>query len=715
MGMAGRFREVWYEEGHAPLYLVQLPARFEPVANGYSGWIQRGDADGILKTALALRPGERWRCHLGVPPRGTFRAWLAATGTRGRVEFRLRVHPATGPEREWRRALAVPAPRWVPWTLSWAELGDSEVDLELGIDGDPGVVALWGHPAVLSRRRPREIAALARAFVALFGVRQAIRNAWELLQRPSLDRGDDYDAWRRRQRLLAPDCGASVSVSVLLRVGGHGAEAVQWSLASLRRQTHPRWTACAVLSPEQAANLEADPRLVVEPGEESWSRLLDLADGDVIAVLDAGDELAPHALATIAAAFADEAVDVAYSDEDRLDSDGRRVEPFFKPDWSPEYFVASGYTGRLTAWRRRAVTAAGGFRVALGSAQEFDLTLRLIERGVGVRHVDDILYHRRGAPHAWNGVSGDAERALRDHFARCAIDARGEAHARPGLLRVRYGLRARPRVSIVIPTAGSERLIGERRLDLLLNCVRSIVGTSTYEQFEILCLHGDTLRPETRAGLAALHDPRIHLTAFRRGPLNIAAKMNVGARLARGEQLLFLNDDTEVVTPDWIEALLEFSQQPAIGAVGPKLLFPSGAIQHGGMAVADRVPIILFRWSPRDHPGYFGNLAVPCNRSALIGACLMTRREAFEAAGGFDETMPVIWHDLDYCFSVRARGLRVVFTPYAELYHFETASRPSAFRSGETVAMARKWGAALARDPYHSRHFRQDRADCRIA
>src|SRR5678816_1928000 len=168
------------------------------------------------------------------------------------------------------------------------------------------------------------------------------------------------------------------------------------------------------------------------------------------------------------------------------------------------------------------------------------------------------------------------------------------------------------------------------------------------------------------------------------------------------------------VTPDWIETLLEFSQQPEIGAVGPKLLFPSGAIQHGGMAVADRVPIILFRWLPRDHPGYFGTLAVPCNRSALIGACLMTRRALFDELGGFDEAMPFIWHDLDYCFAVRARGLRVVFTPYAELYHFETASRPATFRSADTVAMARKWGAALESDPFYSRHFRQDRADCRV-
>ena len=714
MGVAARLREIWYEEGHAPLYLLQLPGRLDAAGDSGSGWTEHVDAGSVVRRAIALRSGERFRYHLGVPPRGTFHAWLAGSGSNGTTEYRLLATTTDGRRYEWRRAVALPAPRWTLWALPFGELGDAEVDLELSVHGPDGAVGLWGNPAVLSRRGPREIAALARAFVSLFGVGAAAHKAWELLQRPTFDRGNDYDAWRRRRRSPHYE-PAALTVSLLLRVSGAADDDLRRSLASLRAQTHTRWQLCAVLPAERAASLAGDPRVTIGSGDESWSRLLSLADGDLVAALDAGDELAPQALAAIAAAFADDGVDVAYSDEDRLAADGCHREPFFKPDWSPEYFLASGYTGRLTAWRRSAVEAAGGFRPPLGSAQEFDLTLRLVERGAGVRHVDDVLYHRRGLSHAWNGNGADAEQAVREHFARRGVAACGEAHARPGLLHIRYRLQTQPLVSIVIPTGGRERLVGERRVDLLLNCLHSILRHTTYERFEILCIDDDNLRPETTAGLAALGDERIRLMSFREGPLNIAAKMNFGVRQARGEQVLFLNDDIEVVTPDWIEALLEFSQQPEIGAVGPKLLYPSGAIQHGGMAVADRVPIILFRWSPRDHPGYFGSLAVPCNRSALIGACLMTRRELFSAVGGFDVTMPFIWHDLDYCFAVRARGLRVVFTPYAELYHFETSSRPPIFRSADTVRMARKWGDALARDPFYSRHFRQDRVDCRVS
>ncbi|MGH7789135.1 MAG: glycosyltransferase family 2 protein, partial [Candidatus Binatia bacterium] len=645
------------------------------------------------------------------------------------IEFCLRLTAADGRRRAWTRTLPAPAASWTPFAAPLAEFAEAEVDLALSarvVAGEaPNVAPLWGNPTILSRRRPREVAALARAYLALFGLRGGARKAWELARRPTFDRGDDYESWRRRRperharrplretdRETAPR-PAPGRFSLLLRAADASPELVERTLASIRGQTRDDWQVCLALPAARAAALAAHPQVVVDTAAEpAWGALLTLAQGEFVAAIDAGDELAPHALAALAAAIERAPdVDVVYSDEDQIDAGGRHCQPFFKPDWSPEYFLASGYIGRLTALRRRAVDAAGGFRPALGSAQEFDLALRLIERGAVVRHVDDVLYHRRGAAlPAWD--TADAGRALREHFGRRGVDARGVPHAPSGLMRVRYALRERPVVSIVMPTGGRERLVGERRIDLLLNCLQTVVR-STYTRLEIICLDDGNLRPETRAGLAALGDDRIRLVSSP-PPLNIAAKMNQGARMTSGEHLLFLNDDIEVVTPDWIEALLEFSQQPEIGVTGPKLLFPSGAIQHAGMAVADRVPIILFRWSPRDHPGYFGNLAVACNYSALIGACLMTRRDVFEAVGGFDERMPFIWHDLDYCFQARARGLRVVFTPYAELYHFETASRPTTFRSVDTIHMARKWGDALERDPFYNRHLRQDRADFRV-
>jgi GT2 family glycosyltransferase len=713
VSIIGRVREIWYEEAHAPLYLVALPGALDAPAGSGAGWREQVIRAGIRRRAVALPAGTRLTHHLQIPPRAELHVWLALGDGATGAALRVRFAAADGQRAEWRCTIDAHVHGWTLWRLPMGALAAAEGDLELATEQVSGAATgavLWGNPVLLSRRQPEEVLALARAFLALFGPRAALRKAWELATRPTFDQADDYDSWRRHRAAAAvPDAPVGPSFSVLLRGGG---DAAARSLASLRRQSWPRWQVCVAASAGPAD--ARDAARAVDADGDSWSELLAAASGDFIVTLEAGDLLAPHALASVAAAVAAHPqVDLVYTDEDRLDAAGRHAQPFFKPDWSPEYFLASGYTGRLSAWRRAAVVAAGGFDVQRGDAQEFDLTLRLLERGARVHHVDDVLYHRAAAAALGNGADAQAAQALDAYLARRELPGHAEPHSQPGLLRLRYGLRGRPLVSIVIPTGGRERLVGERRLDLLVNCVTSIVRRSTYADFEILCLDDCNLRPETRAGLAALDDARVRIESYRL-PLNIAAKMNAATAMTHGEQLIFLNDDIEVITPDWIEAMLEFSQQPEIGAVGAKLLFPSGVIQHAGMAVADRVPIILSRWAPRDSTGYFGNLAVPCNYSSLIGACLMTRRERFEAVGGFDERMPFLWHDLDYCFQVRARGARVVFTPYAELYHFETASRPAAFRAVETLVMARKWGDALQRDPYYSRHFRQDRADFRV-
>ena len=744
-----RVREIWLKEGYAPLCLAALPwvsaeSAGRPARACWDGLVEIGTE---AKLVLRLAAGSSVRYRITVPPRAIFLASIAPdnrNGSRaeGPIECRLDIRDTRGTlASSWARQLDPETPAdWTEFRESLAPFQDREIFLTLSarsLTGNFDAAALWGDPAIRSRRRLREFAALARAYLALFGVRRAAAKLIELGFRPPIDSPDDYERWCARHRLSerafarqrrkSRQRQRSV-ISLLLPAGGNPGH-LSSTIESIAGQSYPHWQLCIAvfgLSKESSGMLQRiagdDPRILLVPAaseEAALSAALAAAAGEFVAPVGSGDELAPQALHAMADAFKKQPqTDMAYSDEDRISGDGRRSNPFFKPDWSPDYFVSSGYTRRLAVYRRKTVLAAGGFRPHLGSAQEYDLVLRIADRGGKIHHVEDVLYHGRDIGDPGWGTLPEATEPCRDaameHFVRIGMQAVCAAHTQRGFLSVRFGLLAKPLISIVIPTGGRERLVGETRLDLVLNCIHSIFKRSSYANLEVLCIDDFNLRPETRAGLNALGEERLRLLSFPR-PLNLADKMNWGAAQARGSQLVFLNDDTEVLTPDWLEALLEYSQQAAVGASGAKLLFPSGAIQHGGMAVADRLPVILHRWYPRHHPGYFGSLLIPCNRSSLLGACLMTRRDVFSQVGGFDVGMPFLWHDLDYCFKVRRNGLRAVFTPYAELYHFETASKPSTFRSVDTVRMARLWKDALGRDPFYNRHLRQDRADFRVA
>lgn len=746
-----RLREIWLKEGYAPLCLMVLPWIAVDGASGESAprWQGLVELGTEAKLALHVPAGTAVRYRLAVPQRAIFLASVALDGNRqppgsSVFEFRLDVQDSNGTlARAWTRTLDPGrSAGWTEFRESLDQFQGKEICLSLSVRGPAGGAAaltpLWGEPTLRSRRRPREFAALARAYVALFGLRRAAGKLIELLHRPPFDCSANYDRWCDRHRRTARELcrqrrmserRRGPVISLLLPAGGSPA-GVGETVESIRRQSYPLWQLCiadvglpqeARVAVQRAAS--DDPRVLITaevPAETGLHAALAGAAGAFIAPIGCGDQLAPHALYAVASAFAKEPqADMLYSDEDRISVDGHRCDPFFKPDWSPDYFASSGYTRRLAVYRRDAVAVAGGFRPHMGEAQEFDLVLRIADRGGRVIHLDDVLYHRRSDSDTEEGgilprAPAQCAAAAAEHFARIGIQATCTEHRQRGFLCIRHGLCEKPLISIVIPTGGRERLVGEKRLDLVLNCIRSIFERSTYANLEVLCLDDFNLRPETRAGLDALREERLRLLSFPR-PLNLADKMNWGAEQALGRQLVFLNDDIEVLAPDWLEAMLEFSQQPEIGAVGAKLLFPSGAIQHGGMAVADRLPVILHRWYPRSHPGYFGNLLVPCNRSSVLGACLMTRRDVFAQAGGFDKGMPFLWHDLDYCFKVRRGGLRVVFTPYAELYHFETASKPSTFRSLDTIRMARLWKDELGSDPFYNRHLRQDRADFRVA
>jgi GT2 family glycosyltransferase len=326
--------------------------------------------------------------------------------------------------------------------------------------------------------------------------------------------------------------------------------------------------------------------------------------------------------------------------------------------------------------------------------------------------VPRVLYH-------WRKVAGSAaasteakpwglqaaRRALVDHVSRLPLRATVEDQPGDGFWRVRYEIVGRPLVSVVIPTDGRVARTAAGARDLPLACIRSIVERTDYDRYEIVLVDNGTVSGELARYAAS--QPRIRRVTYTSpGPFNFAHKLNFAARHATGEHLLLLNDDTEIISAEWMRAMLEYSQQAAIGAVGAALLFPDGRIQHVGVVIGiGGGACHVLSGHPGDSPGYYGSAWIIRNYSAVTGACCMTRREIFEALGGFDERFGTDFNDVDYCLRVREAGYRIVATPFARLYHFEVAtfgSREHVVNPDEVRLMSARWSHVIAHDPYYN-------------
>jgi GT2 family glycosyltransferase len=507
-------------------------------------------------------------------------------------------------------------------------------------------------------------------------------------------------------------------------------------VASVQRQAYPNWELCLCddASPSAATRAAldelaaADPRikltrLTVNKGISGASNAaLAMASGNFVGLLDHDDELTPDALFQVVRAInAQPDLDVIYSDEDKLEEDGSRVEPFFKPDWSPDLLLSFMYACHFFVARRALVQDAGGFRAECAGAQDYDLMLRLTERSARIHHVPSILYHWRKIPGStaammvakpWAVDAG--QRALTDAAARRGWDAEVVPGRGPGLYRVRFRISGSPLVSILILTRGGASAHGGRG-DLLAECLGALVKRATYRHYElVIAADAGFVSDATALAIAGVPHHVHHYDAP--PPFNFSRKMNFAAAHANGTHLLLFNDDVEVMTPDLIEALLEHSQRPGIGAVGGKLYYPDGRLQHVGMLVGVAgIAAHAFHQHPGASPGYFGSTIVTGNMSAVTAAMMMTRRDVYERMGGFNEDLPIDFNDVDYCLKLRREGLRIVYTPWAEAYHHESASFGPRLQDPDRIAeMRRLWGAELDRDPYLNVNLSRDFPDYRI-
>jgi O-antigen biosynthesis protein len=516
---------------------------------------------------------------------------------------------------------------------------------------------------------------------------------------------------------------AAPRFSVLTPVYNTPAGVLRKMLASVETQTYGDWELCLVddasTEPHVREILSAaagrDPRIRVEFAAENSgivgasNRALALARGEFVALLDHDDLLHPDALAHVAEALAGAPeADFVYTDEDKISASGHHRDPFFKPDWSPERMRTQMYTCHLSVLRRSLVEEVGGFDPEFEGSQDWDLVLKVTEKARRVLHLPRILYHWRmletSAAAGGEAVKPYAfeagRRAVQAHCDRIGLEAEVERDPHdPGILHLQPRLRTEPLVSIVIPTAGQRRDVRFQEVVLVVNCVRSILEDSSYENLEIVVVYGEATPPGVLDELRELAGERLRLVPYE-GAFNFSAKINLGAVHSRGEHLLLLNDDIEVRTRDWIERMVMYDAQEGVGAVGGKLLWGDGRLQHVGVGFDNGLPGHYHRGFAEDYKGYSNFTLIARNCLAVTGACLMTRRSVFERLGGLTTTLPVNFNDIDYCLKAYKEGLRIIYDPDLIMYHFESSSRDPEVRAWEKEALEERWAGLANPDPY---------------
>jgi GT2 family glycosyltransferase len=501
------------------------------------------------------------------------------------------------------------------------------------------------------------------------------------------------------------------------------ADVLAATLRSVSEQSFGDWELCLVddcsTEPHVVEMLERaqarEPRIRVERRAENGGIVaasndaLAMANGEFVALLDHDDELHPQALERVAAAIAAAPeADYVYTDEDKIDRAGRPSGPFFKPDWSPERMRTQMYTCHLSVMRRRLVEEVGGFDPEFEGSQDWDLVLKVTERARQVVHVPEVLYHWRTLETSTAGSGEEAKpwafeagtRAVQAHCERIGLPAEVERDLEvPGVYHLRPRLQREPLVSIVIPTAGGSREVRFQEVILVEHCLRSIVETSTYANYEIVCVTDGDLDPVLEDRLRGIAGDRLRLVPFE-GEFNFSAKINRGVVHSNGERLLLLNDDMEVVNPDWIERMVMYLEQPQVGAVGARLILEDGRLQHVGILFENGgYPGHIHNGFSPEFRGYSNNVLVAQNYLAVTAACLMTTRAAFDEVGGLSTSFPNNYNDMDFCLKLRTTGRRVVYDPDTVLYHFESSSRENEVAEWEKEQLLGRWLHLTAVDP----------------
>lgn len=557
---------------------------------------------------------------------------------------------------------------------------------------------------------------------------------------------NSYDKITPRDRELIRDRIAGLPekpiISIVMPVYDPPPQFLSEAIESVVRQLYPHWELC--IADDCSSNPEidqilnhweqADHRIKITRRAENGhisrasNSALSIATGDFLALLDHDDLLAEHALYMIVetiTTYPD--TDVVYSDEDKIDESGRRCNPYFKPDFNFDFFYSQNFINHFGVYRRKLVEMVGGFREGFEGSQDYDLALRVIERSAvdRIRHIPHVLYHWRVLEGSI-ALSADqksyahdrASKALAEHFERRYVAAAVEEAPIGNYRRVRYAVPTpAPRVSVIIPTRD--------HVELLRTAVGSLLEKTDYPDIEILIVDNGSIKEDTLAYFKSLiaSEPTVRILTDN-GQFNYSRLNNMAAAEATGDILCLLNNDTEVIHGDWLSEMVGHAMRPEVGAVGAKLYYSDGRIQHAGVVVGiGGVAGHVFIRHEGDTSGYFSRAKLTQCYSAVTAACLVTRRKVYNEIGGLDETnLTVAFNDIDYCLRAGEAGYSVVWTPFSELYHHESASRGSdedparraRFRN-EADYMRGRWSRVISNDPFYNPNLSLNHDDFRLA
>jgi O-antigen biosynthesis protein len=518
-------------------------------------------------------------------------------------------------------------------------------------------------------------------------------------------------------------------ISIVVPVYNTDVRHLRAMIGSVLQQIYPYWELCLA----DDASTKSDVKEILSEFAQLDSRIkvvireingnislatnsaLDVATGEFIALLDHDDLLAETALYEVAVevdAHAD--ADVVYSDSDSIDDSGRRFGPYFKTDWNPDLALGHNMVSHLGVYRRSLVEKIGRLRAGFEGSQDYDLMLRAADASTPrcIRHIPAVLYHwrRNATSPSFSDASSErcvvaARRAVREHLARNGAHARIDVPPRtPFWLRVVYALPPeRPLVSIIVPT--------QDRADLLARCVDGVLTRTDYEPLELLIVDNDSKKSETALLFARLtEDPRVRIIQYP-GNFNYSAMNNRAVQEARGEVIVLMNNDVDVISSLWLEEMVSHALRPEIGAVGAKLLLPDGRVQHAGVVLGvGHGAGHFFHLASREEVGPVGLLVLTRRVSAVTGACMAIRRSVYLETGGLDENFPVAFNDVDFCLRLGERGYAVVWTPFAELYHLESATRGKDHEDAKRLErlerdaklLQQRWAEALDSDPFYN-------------
>ncbi len=519
-------------------------------------------------------------------------------------------------------------------------------------------------------------------------------------------------------------------ISIIVPTWNTQKDILKQTISSVCNQLYPNWELCIAdgNSKSEIKNIlmkyeQQDKRIKLKllnenKGiSENSNQALSLATGEFIGLLDHDDELTNDALYEVVKLLQKHSdADLIYSDEDKIDLKGKRLDFFFKPDWSPDLLLSQNYVSHFGIYRKKIVDKINGFRKGYEGSQDYDLILRFSEQTNNIYHIPEILYHWKvipgsvaSNPNAKGYAYIIAKKALKDAMERRKIPIECIEYVRyPGHYRIKYKIIENNKVSIIIPTKDNQKL--------LKKCINSILQKTEYENYEILIINNQSKKYETLEYFREIEDnARIRIINYNK-PFNYSAMNNYAVKFVKGTYILFLNDDTEIISNKWINAMMEHCQKKNVGAVGAKLLYANNTIQHAGVILGiGGVAGHSHKFIPNDFNGYFLKPHLVQNVSALTGACLMIKKSLFKEVNGFDEkNLPISLNDIDLCLKIRRKGYLIVYTPFAELYHHESVSRgydmnPQIIR--EIEFMKSKWKKNIKRDPYYNPNLSLDKED----